>query len=159
MLINSTADEMSMIPKRFVLNVKTILEQLKDQEDTDKNLQITIEESGPKVSSKRRQPQLYAYPICRLFFHAQRGQRGRLCLSQKMRFTYRAGNDDFAMSPWSRTSVRQPRVVRTPTYIVSSVIKHITRSPRAETDTQIPSQHRQVQWQSRAGTELLLIRT
>jgi len=45
------SDEES-INKQFDVDIDTMLEQLHTQEDTDKNWQITIEDSGPKVRSQ-----------------------------------------------------------------------------------------------------------
>ena len=50
LLIDSTPDEISMLPRRFVVDVQATLDTLQNQEDTDGNMQITIEDSGPKVS-------------------------------------------------------------------------------------------------------------
>jgi alpha,alpha-trehalase len=47
----SLADE-CFIPhsRQFLIQVEPTLESLQSQEDTDGNMQITIEDSGPKVS-------------------------------------------------------------------------------------------------------------
>lgn len=44
-------DETTLIPRKFLLHVDATLETLSKQEDTDGNMQITIEDSGPKVIS------------------------------------------------------------------------------------------------------------
>lgn len=50
-------DEGSRLHNRqFLIDVDHTLESLQEQEDTDKNMQITIEDAGPKV----RIPPLYA---------------------------------------------------------------------------------------------------
>jgi alpha,alpha-trehalase len=56
--MNSPVDEVSLLPRRFIVNVKATLENLQNQEDTDGNMQITIEDSGPKVNLKQEQEQL-----------------------------------------------------------------------------------------------------
>lgn len=38
-------------PRKFLVPVESTLKELLSQEDTDKNCQITIDDSGPKVSS------------------------------------------------------------------------------------------------------------
>ena len=43
-------DETTLLPRKFLVNVDATLENLQNQEDTDGNMQITIEDSGPKVS-------------------------------------------------------------------------------------------------------------
>lgn len=35
--------------RRFLVNVQSTLDSLQEQEDTDGNMQITIEDEGPKV--------------------------------------------------------------------------------------------------------------
>ncbi|KAM5513573.1 trehalase [Fusarium oxysporum f. sp. phaseoli] len=40
-------------PRRFLIQVDVVLESLQKQEDTDKNMQITIEDNGPKVLTLR----------------------------------------------------------------------------------------------------------
>ncbi len=37
------------MPRKFLINVETTLQNLQLQEDTDDNCQITIEDNGPKV--------------------------------------------------------------------------------------------------------------
>ncbi|KAJ5454555.1 Neutral trehalase [Penicillium daleae] len=44
-------DEASGQPRKFLINVDETLDALLKQEDTDKNMQITIEDAGPKVLS------------------------------------------------------------------------------------------------------------
>ncbi|RDL37590.1 Trehalase [Venustampulla echinocandica] len=44
-------DEISMVPRKFLIQVDSTLAHLAAQEDTDKNWQITIEDTGPKVLS------------------------------------------------------------------------------------------------------------
>ncbi|EHK98431.1 putative Neutral trehalase [Glarea lozoyensis 74030] len=44
-------DEVSLYPRRFLVNVDSTLAHLAKQEDTDNNWQITIEDTGPKVLS------------------------------------------------------------------------------------------------------------
>jgi alpha,alpha-trehalase len=41
------------LPRRFLIDVDSTLENLQHQEDTDGNMQITIEDSGPKVFTLR----------------------------------------------------------------------------------------------------------
>lgn len=50
MLIRRLTDE-STIPqsRRFLIQVEPTLQSLQSQEDTDGNMQITIEDNGPKV--------------------------------------------------------------------------------------------------------------
>lgn len=54
-LILDFSDE-STIPhtRRFLIQVEPTLQSLQSQEDTDGNMQITIEDNGPKVSWKLR---------------------------------------------------------------------------------------------------------
>lgn len=47
----SSHDELSLFPNRFLLNVAQTIKNLRDQEDTDSNMQITIEDNGPKTIS------------------------------------------------------------------------------------------------------------
>jgi alpha,alpha-trehalase len=42
-------DEASMIPRKFLIDVEDTLQALLEREDTDQNMQITIEDAGPKV--------------------------------------------------------------------------------------------------------------
>lgn len=42
-------DERTLPPRRFLIQVDSTLKALQEQEDTDNNMQITIEDSGPKV--------------------------------------------------------------------------------------------------------------
>lgn len=42
-------DEASLVPRRFLIDVDETLQTLLEREDTDKNMQITIEDAGPKV--------------------------------------------------------------------------------------------------------------
>ncbi|KAI9743922.1 MAG: alpha,alpha-trehalase nth1 [Claussenomyces sp. TS43310] len=44
-------DERTLPPRRFLIQVDSTLKALQEQEDTDNNMQITIEDSGPKVMS------------------------------------------------------------------------------------------------------------
>ncbi|KAF4633057.1 hypothetical protein G7Y89_g5068 [Cudoniella acicularis] len=44
-------DEISMLPRKFLVSVESTLAHLAAQEDTDGNWQITIEDTGPKVLS------------------------------------------------------------------------------------------------------------
>ncbi|KAI9813190.1 MAG: alpha,alpha-trehalase nth1 [Thelocarpon impressellum] len=44
-------DESSFIPRKFLVNVESTLRNLLAREDTDNNMQITIEDGGPKVLS------------------------------------------------------------------------------------------------------------
>lgn len=46
-------DEVVPEARRFLIDVETTLENLKKQEDTDGNMQITIEDNGPKVFTLR----------------------------------------------------------------------------------------------------------
>ena len=50
LLIFRFLDETTLLPRRFLVNVQATLDNLQKQEDTDGNMQITIEDSGPKVS-------------------------------------------------------------------------------------------------------------
>jgi Neutral trehalase Ca2+ binding domain len=53
LLIISCLDETTLLPRKFLVNVDATLENLQNQEDTDGNMQITIEDSGPKVSLEK----------------------------------------------------------------------------------------------------------
>ncbi|KAE8328367.1 trehalase-domain-containing protein [Aspergillus sergii] len=44
-------DEISAQPRKFLIDVEQTLESLLEREDTDRNMQITIEDVGPKVLS------------------------------------------------------------------------------------------------------------
>ncbi|KAE8148997.1 trehalase-domain-containing protein [Aspergillus avenaceus] len=44
-------DEKSVQPRKFLIDVEETLQSLLDREDTDRNMQITIEDAGPKVLS------------------------------------------------------------------------------------------------------------
>ena len=44
-------DESSLLPRKFLVNVESTLKSLLASEDTDNNMQITIEDDGPKVLS------------------------------------------------------------------------------------------------------------
>ncbi|RFU36178.1 hypothetical protein B7463_g177, partial [Scytalidium lignicola] len=44
-------DETPYLPRKFLIQVEATLESLARQEDTDNNMQITIEDNGPKVLS------------------------------------------------------------------------------------------------------------
>jgi alpha,alpha-trehalase len=46
------ADEKTYEPRRFVVAVDSTMKVLLDGEDTDRNMQITIEDCGPKVQSQ-----------------------------------------------------------------------------------------------------------
>lgn len=48
-LTSAVADE--AIPRQFIIQVDPTLQSLQSQEDTDGNMQITIEDDGPKVAS------------------------------------------------------------------------------------------------------------
>ena len=41
---------MSAQPRKFLIDIDATLRSLLEREDTDKNMQITIEDAGPKVS-------------------------------------------------------------------------------------------------------------
>lgn len=45
----SHIDETSAQPRKFLIDVDATLHDLLEREDTDKNMQITIEDVGPKV--------------------------------------------------------------------------------------------------------------
>ena len=45
----SSHDEQPLMPRKFLIPVEATLETLLAREDTDQNLQITIEDAGPKV--------------------------------------------------------------------------------------------------------------
>ena len=50
--LNSFAiDEQPLKPRKFLINVDRTLQSLLEREDTDNNMQITIEDDGPKVRS------------------------------------------------------------------------------------------------------------
>jgi len=42
-------DEQTLQPRKFLIPVKETLETLLAREDTDQNMQITIDDAGPKV--------------------------------------------------------------------------------------------------------------
>ncbi|KAI9780669.1 MAG: alpha,alpha-trehalase nth1 [Geoglossum umbratile] len=44
-------DETTLTPRKFLIDVETTLKNLLEQEDTDHNMQITIDDYGPKVLS------------------------------------------------------------------------------------------------------------
>lgn len=46
-----SSDEISQLPRKFLINVESTLQSLQKQEDTDENCQITIEDNGPKARS------------------------------------------------------------------------------------------------------------
>jgi neutral trehalase len=45
-------DEKTNEPRRFVVAVDSTIKALLDGEDTDRNMQITIEDCGPKVQRR-----------------------------------------------------------------------------------------------------------
>lgn len=45
----SSADDTSSEPRRFLVPVESTLKNLLSREDTDQNVQITIDDFGPKV--------------------------------------------------------------------------------------------------------------
>lgn len=45
------ADEQSLQPRRFLVQVDETLKTLLSREDSDGNMQITIDDKGPKVRS------------------------------------------------------------------------------------------------------------
>ena len=45
----SLLDETTLLRRRFKIDVEGTLKALSEQEDTDGNMQITIEDNGPKV--------------------------------------------------------------------------------------------------------------
>jgi alpha,alpha-trehalase len=47
----TAADEQSMQPRRFLVQVDETLKTLLSREDSDGNYQITIDDKGPKVRS------------------------------------------------------------------------------------------------------------
>jgi alpha,alpha-trehalase len=49
-------DETTLIGGKFLIDVEKTIKNLQDQEDTDGNFQITIEDNGPKVSRKLLAP-------------------------------------------------------------------------------------------------------
>lgn len=53
------SDEASGQPRKFLINVDETLDALLKQEDTDKNMQITIEDVGPKVRNSPIRVDLY----------------------------------------------------------------------------------------------------
>ena len=54
-------DEVSEKPQKFIVNIEATLKDLLQREDTDKNHQITIDDNGPKVST-RHEPS-YVRPL------------------------------------------------------------------------------------------------
>jgi neutral trehalase len=42
-------DEVPARPRKFLIDVEVTLKSLLEREDTDQNMQITIEDAGPKV--------------------------------------------------------------------------------------------------------------
>jgi hypothetical protein len=46
-------DEHSFQPRKFLIQVEPTLEALLNREDTDRNMQITIDDHGPKVRKCR----------------------------------------------------------------------------------------------------------
>jgi hypothetical protein len=49
-MLTSLPDEFSLLPVKFIVNVEWTLKHLAEQEDTDGNWQITIDDHGPKAS-------------------------------------------------------------------------------------------------------------
>lgn len=49
----TATDEVSLQPRRFLVQVDETLKTLLSREDSDGNYQITIEDKGPKVRSTR----------------------------------------------------------------------------------------------------------
>jgi neutral trehalase len=45
-------DDYTQLPQKFTVHVEKTIKMLQEQEDTDGNFQITIEDNGPKVSRK-----------------------------------------------------------------------------------------------------------
>lgn len=54
MLVLTATDEVSLQPRRFLVQVDETLKTLLSREDSDGNYQITIEDKGPKVRATRR---------------------------------------------------------------------------------------------------------
>lgn len=52
-LTKGAPDEIGTSSRRFLIHVDSTLESLQKQEDTDNNMQITIEDSGPKVVQRQ----------------------------------------------------------------------------------------------------------
>jgi alpha,alpha-trehalase len=52
MPVANCLDDYTQLPQKFTLNVEKTIKMLQEQEDTDGNFQITIEDNGPKVSLK-----------------------------------------------------------------------------------------------------------
>jgi alpha,alpha-trehalase len=53
LLIRDISDESTLAhSRRFLIQVEPTLQSLQSQEDTDNNMQITIEDNGPKVRSE-----------------------------------------------------------------------------------------------------------
>lgn len=50
----SSHDEQPLVPRKFLIPVDATLETLLEREDTDQNLQITIEDAGPKVRVRQK---------------------------------------------------------------------------------------------------------
>lgn len=46
------ADDYALSPSQFLMHVERTIKELEEQEDTDGNFQITIEDLGPKVSQR-----------------------------------------------------------------------------------------------------------
>jgi alpha,alpha-trehalase len=51
--LTSFTDEASFLPRKFLIQVEPTLEALLNREDTDRNMQITIDDHGPKVRLDR----------------------------------------------------------------------------------------------------------
>ena len=49
-LISFLIDEQPLKPRKFLIHVDSTLQSLLEREDTDNNMQITIEDDGPKVN-------------------------------------------------------------------------------------------------------------
>ncbi len=49
MLTRNILDENTFLPRKFLIPVESTLKNLLASEDTDNNMQITIEDYGPKV--------------------------------------------------------------------------------------------------------------
>lgn len=52
--LSTCTDATSAEPRKFLIDVDETLHSLLEREDTDRNMQITIEDGGPKVCAETR---------------------------------------------------------------------------------------------------------
>ena len=57
--IISSADESTLSSRKFLIDVDKTIASLLEREDTDQNMEITIEDVGPKVSNLAKQAVLW----------------------------------------------------------------------------------------------------